>query len=172
MIALTKNCWIVTTLSSLALLLNACSSGERVIKPTSLVAKKLEGDYEVQTFLINGTAAAEAPSSFIPDSELKIDLTFFRFAEVQSPSFVIASIVFERKETEKYAKGSQTVVTQKQIETRGGKGQRSVSFSVQVPTAQQADFAESSCMGRYFLLIVSEKGSEITSKKLGLDRTD
>ncbi len=150
----------------LATVVTGCSSQEKVIKPQGLVAKYVEGDFQVERLLFNGSPPDNA-MVVEPGEELKIDLEFARNIESNSTP-VYSYIVMETKENDTQAKGSHLILKQTALDCPPGKGRRSIKTTVEAPSLELADFAGEHTLGRYFYFIIAENGSEIVSQKISL----
>lgn len=146
--------------------LSGCWSGqEKIHKVFALVAEVVEGDYHVESFLIDGEPPTEGMTR-MPGSEVIVTVTFTRNWDVPKDKPIRVFLVGELKEGNIHRAGSHTMQYEDEIPSRPGKIKQTIKATIPLLDAADADRAEKIGLGRYCKLIISELGSEIVSHKI------
>jgi hypothetical protein len=132
------------------------------------VAKVVPGDFELKQFKVENRTQDEKVS-VSPGQEMKVEIVFERLNDPHPTFPVLLSYVCESRETDQRPKGSHTVISVHRVNCRPGTGLRELTVMVPAPSDKEADFLEKYHLGRYFILVIHQSGSEIASRRIELE---
>jgi hypothetical protein len=145
------------------------SSQEKVHKLFVVVAEVVEGDYQVESFLIDGKPPVEGMTR-LPGEQVTVTVTFTRNWDVPDGRSVQAFLVRELKEGDLHRAGCHTTYHREDIASRPGRIKQTINTKIPLFNAENAAMAEKHGLGRYCKIIIAEARSEIVSHKIYLAR--